>query len=66
MVGSVGLPELLVAMFVAALMIWPAMRICAKAGYTSWLGLLVIVPIANVVLLWFLALADWPRPKPGA
>ena len=66
MFGSLGLPELVIAVFVAVLIVWPATRICAKAGYSSWLGLLTVVPIANVILLWFLALADWPRPKSGA
>jgi energy-converting hydrogenase Eha subunit B len=66
MFGSFGLQELLIVVVVAALIVWPATRICSKAGYTSWLGLLIVVPLANVVLLWFLALADWPRLKPGA
>lgn len=66
MFGSLGLPELLVVLFVAVLIIWPATRICAKAGYTPWLGVAIVIPIANVLLLWFLALSDWPKHKPGA
>lgn len=63
---SLGLPELLVVVFAAVLLIWPATRISAKAGYTPWLGVLIVIPIANFFLLWFLALADWPKLKPGA
>ena len=66
MFGRIGLPELVVIVFVAALVVWPATRVCAKAGYSPWLGIAVIVPGANIFLLWFLALADWPRHKPGA
>lgn len=66
MFGSLGLPELLVVACVAALIVWPATKICAKAGYTPWLGVAIMIPIANILLLWFLALADWPRRRPGA
>jgi energy-converting hydrogenase Eha subunit B len=61
MYGSIGLPELLVLLLIAAAVIWPASRVCAKAGYSPWLGLAAIVPGANVLLLWFLAVAEWPR-----
>ena len=61
--GSVGVPELLVIVAILAVslvVIWPAGRICRRAGFSSWLGVLVMVPVANVLLLWFVALADWP------
>jgi hypothetical protein len=66
MIGSFGLTELLLLLFVSVLVIWPAARICAKAGYTPWLGVVIVVPGANILLLWFLALADWPKRKLGA
>lgn len=65
MFGSLGLPELLLVVFAGVLIVWPAMRICKKAGYSPLLGIAVIIPVANMILLWFLALADWPKPKPG-
>ncbi|HEX3578605.1 MAG TPA: hypothetical protein VHY33_08595 [Thermoanaerobaculia bacterium] len=61
MFGSLGLPELLVLIAVAVGVVWPMTRICAKAGYSPWLGLAAVIPGANVLLLWFLALAEWPR-----
>jgi hypothetical protein len=48
---------------------WPAWRICAKAGFPGALGLLILVPLVNLLLLYFLAFADWPvmqRHKPHA
>jgi hypothetical protein len=39
--GSVGL-----------VVAWPASRICSRLGFSPWLGILAIVPIANVLLLW--------------
>jgi hypothetical protein len=41
----------------------PVWRICAKAGYAVWLGLLIVVPIANLLLLYFLGFADWPLER---
>jgi len=66
MFGSIGLPELLVVLFVATLLVWPAARICRKAGYSAWLGVAIIVPLANILLLWFLALSEWPSRKADA
>jgi len=35
-------------------------KIFAKAGYCWALGLLMLVPIVNVVMLFVLAFAQWP------
>lgn len=58
-----GTPELLVTtswllIFLAPL--WPAARICRRMGFSPWLALLVVVPVGNLVLLFFLAYAPWP------
>ena len=45
----------------AALIIVPFWFIFRKAGYSQWLGLLMAVPIVNLVMLYFLAFSDWPR-----
>jgi hypothetical protein len=63
----IGMPELIVvaALCVSLLtVVWPTSRICRRAGFSPWLGVLAIVPIANIVLLWFLALAEWPAVTP--
>ncbi len=51
---------LLVALFsiVFAVIIW--WRICSKAGYSGALGLLMLVPLANIILLLVLAFGTWP------
>jgi hypothetical protein len=62
----VGVPELLVMLafgVMALVVIWPAGRIASRLGFSPLLGILVVVPLANVVLLWFVALADWPAVK---
>jgi hypothetical protein len=66
MFGSIGLPELLVVLAIVAsslVVIWPAGRICRRAGFSPWLGVLAVVPIANVLLLFFVALAEWPAMR---
>lgn len=60
---DLGVPELVVLAVVTLLVIWPMTRICAKAGYSPWLGVAIVIPIANLILLWFLAVADWPARR---
>ena len=40
--------------------ILPFWFIFSKAGHSRWLSLLVMVPVVNVILLYFLAFSDWP------
>ncbi len=35
-------------------------KIFSKAGFSWALGLLILVPIANIVILFVLAFAEWP------
>ena len=62
--GSFGVPELIVVLAIALMslaVVWPAARICGRLGFSPWLGVLAVVPVANLLLLWFVALAEWPR-----
>ena len=60
----VGLIVVLMALFVGLLffvltiVIW--CKIFSKAGYCWALGLLMLVPIANLVMMLVLAFSDWP------
>jgi hypothetical protein len=40
--------------------IWPAWRICRRAGIVGPLGILIVVPIVGLVLTWVFALIEWP------
>ena len=63
--GPIGIPELIVILATLSMGIivaWPAGRICRRIGYSPWLGLLAIVPLVNLILLWFVAISDWPNP----
>jgi hypothetical protein len=59
----------------ALIVVVPACLVCRKAGYPAWLGVAAILPVANIVLLCFLAFSKWPleqrleelaRPLPSA
>ena len=38
----------------------PFWMICTKAGFPGWYSLAVLLPVLNVVLLFYLAFAEWP------
>jgi hypothetical protein len=41
----------------------PFWRICKRVGYSPWLSLLILVPLANLAFIYYLAFADWPSEK---
>jgi uncharacterized membrane protein YhaH (DUF805 family) len=51
---------------IAILVVVPVWRICQRAGHPGWLALLMLVPMINLALLYFLAFAEWPATKAGA
>ncbi len=44
----------------AAIVALPAWRICARAGLSPYLSLVVFVPMGFLILLVLLAFAEWP------
>jgi hypothetical protein len=50
-------------LFVSVLVVVPFWRITEKAGYSGWLSLLVLVPLANLLFLYYLAFSEWPRQR---
>lgn len=67
-VEAIGIPgplELLVILVMVGIVVLPMWRICAKAGYPGWIGLAALVPFLNILLLFFLAFADWPALRRG-
>ena len=51
---------LLVSVATAALTVIPFWKICSKAGFPGALALLMLVPMANIVLPFYIAFAKWP------
>ena len=61
--GMMGGPWMMLVFGV--LVVVPVWRICQKAGYSGWLSLLVFVPLVNLLLLYYLAFAEWPLVRKG-
>lgn len=57
---ALGPWELVIILFIASVWLVPFWRIFAKAGYAGALSLLMVVPVVNVALLYFLAFTEWP------
>ncbi len=45
---------------VAVIVVIPAWRICQRMGFPGWFGVLILVPVVNILLLYFIAFNDWP------
>jgi hypothetical protein len=68
--SNIGLPEILlilsiVVLFAIVFLLIPYWRIFRKAGYPPALSLLMILPLVNVVMIYYLAFAEWPILKEG-
>ena len=51
---------MLFALVIAVIQIVAFCKIFSKAGFSWALGLLMIVPIANIIITLYLAFAEWP------
>ena len=62
--GMPGGIEWIVILFIYAIaVVLPVIafwKICSKAGFPGPLGLLMLVPVANIILPLYLAFAQWP------
>ncbi len=41
------------------LMVIPYWRIFSKAGFSGWLALLILVPLVNLIVLYYVAFSKW-------
>lgn len=60
--GMVGF-HLIWMLVMAAIVVIPFWRICSKAGYPGWLSLLIVIPLVNLLFLYFLAFSAWPSHR---
>ena len=47
----------------AVIMVVPFWKLSSRLGYPGILGILVLVPIANLIFFYFLAFSSWPIEK---
>ncbi len=41
-------------------------KIAGRAGYNPWMGLLMLVPLVNLVVLYMFAFKQWPIETQGS
>lgn len=51
---------------IAVLVLIPAWRICQRTGYPGWMGILILIPVVNLMLLYFIAFTNWPAGQSKA
>jgi hypothetical protein len=54
---------LLLLFFSFILVVLPFWKIFSRAGFTGWLSLALLIPIINIIALYYLAFAEWPRDQ---
>jgi hypothetical protein len=66
--SDIGLPEIFLILIIVVvgfivLLLLPYWKIFGKAGFSPALSLLMIVPLVNIVMLYYLAFSEWPSMK---
>ena len=59
----IGIQELLMVLLVGLVLILPCWRIFTKAGFPGPLALTLLVPVLNIVVLFYVAFTDWPTQR---
>lgn len=62
--GSFSIWHWLVVFVMAYVVVAPCWRIARRAGVAGPWSLLMLVPIANLVVVWIFAYARWPAQDP--
>lgn len=61
MFGYWSLWHWVIFILVVALLLYPTGRILRRMGFSPLWSILIFFPIVNLIGLWIVALADWPR-----
>ena len=48
-----------IALLFIPLFLIPYWKIFSKAGFSGWLSLLMVIPLVNLVVLYYVAFANW-------
>jgi hypothetical protein len=47
----------------AIIVIIPFYRILGRIGFTPWLSVLTVIPLVNIIFIYYIAFSDWPIQK---
>jgi hypothetical protein len=59
-IATAGIVILMVTTLTVLLKVVPFWMICKKAGFPAPLALLMLIPVADIVLAFYIAFAAWP------
>ena len=48
---------------VIAIVVYPAGRILSRIGFSPFWSIVIFIPVLNLIALWVLAFADWPKEE---
>jgi hypothetical protein len=51
------------AIIFGIIVIWPFWKIFSKAGFNGALSLLMLIPLVNIVMIFYLAFSQWPATR---
>jgi len=57
--------EYVLIFFFMLFTLWLGSIIVEKAGYPKLFVLCLLIPIVNIIMIWFFAFSKWPNLKPG-
>ena len=57
--------HLLLIIVLLVIWLWPFAKIISRAGFSKWLVVVLAIPLANVIFLWWFAYARWPAAPAG-
>ncbi len=40
-----------------------AYKVAEKAGFDGWWGLILLVPVVNIIMIWVFAFSPWPLQR---
>jgi hypothetical protein len=63
MMGTWSTAHWIMFVILAVLILYPIGRILSRIGFSPFWAVLAFIPLANLIGLWVVALAAWPRSK---
>jgi hypothetical protein len=63
MLRTIGPIEILIILLIGIVPLLAFWKIFSKAGYPGILGLTMLIPLVNVIMVLFLAFSEWPVLK---
>ncbi len=64
MMGGLSTWNIVTLLLLAAYIVAVGVQVFRKAGYPGWMGVLMIVPVVNLIAItWFAFFAQWPTKR---